>query len=336
MFCEKCGSKLSEGASFCGTCGTAVRTVQFSEINEEETPPQDGGTFAGGNTTWSVPADPGPAAKLKQTAGSPLFVSGAVLFSFYAFWNLIQCYTGGSLISQLFNNLNTLIYNSTGTNIYNMGVSASSISAGVSIGQAFTAIPVALIAVGLWIVFASGNKRTEPGLKTGGLTLIKVISVIQLIIFCLTILILGVVLAIVTIALGSMSGYEYYDVSIGIAIVILFILLIAGIAAVYIIYYAKLISTLGSMTAAARGAAGLKISVYVIVINFFIAVSNIVSGAMSFISIFSLIAASAYTAYISYPVSTYIIYAVSAIASFCASAAYIIFSAVLIKNRQRQ
>ena len=330
MFCEKCGSRLPEGAAFCGMCGAAVRAVQFSEINEEET------VQLNEENSSVFSEDAGPAAKLKRTAGSPLFASGAVLFSFYAFWSLIQCYAGGSLISQLLNNLNTLIYSSTGTNIYSMGVSASSISAGVSIGQAVTAIPVALIAVGLWIVFASGYKISEPGLKTGGLTLIKVITVIQLIIFCLSILTLEAVLVIVTIALGGMSGYGYYDAAIGIAVIILFIILIAGIAAVYIIYYVKLISTIGSMTAAARGAAGLKISVYVIVINFFIAVSNIVSGAMSFISIFSLIAASTYSTYISYPVSTYIIYAISAIAAFCASAAYIIFSVVLIKNRQKQ
>jgi len=37
MFCEKCGSKLVDGALFCTTCGTPARKAETEEIKEVET-----------------------------------------------------------------------------------------------------------------------------------------------------------------------------------------------------------------------------------------------------------------------------------------------------------
>ncbi len=63
MYCENCGSKLPEGAKFCGDCGATVETETKEPMyaagggpSSSYTPPPDRGWQAGADVPPSYPS----------------------------------------------------------------------------------------------------------------------------------------------------------------------------------------------------------------------------------------------------------------------------------------
>lgn len=140
---------------------------------------------------------------------------------------------------------------------------------GASLGSALIGqIPNILIAIGIWLVFASAVNRSGGPMKTTGLTLIKVIAVIQLVLVSLLALLVVVVLFIL---MAALAGYDDSVVPIFLVLVAVMI----GFFALAILFYVKLIGTIGTMQISIRtGQPSDRVSVYV-------AVLSILSGVCS-------------------------------------------------------
>ena len=126
-------------------------------------------------------------------------------------------------------------------------------------GAILTQLPNILVAVGIWLVFATAFDKSGQPMKTTGLTMIKVVKTIQLVGICLGILLLEIGIGILasSIAKYDDSAWPYF---IGIMIGVLL-----G-AAVGILFFVKIIQTINTIANSIRTQQqSNKVSVYVAV-----------------------------------------------------------------------
>lgn len=126
-------------------------------------------------------------------------------------------------------------------------------------GAILTQLPNILVAVGIWLVFATAFDKSGQPMKTTGLTMIKVVKIIQLVGICLGILLLEIGIGILasSIAKYDDSAWPYF---IGIMIGVLL-----G-AAVGILFFVKIIQTINTIANSIRTQRqSNKVSVYVAV-----------------------------------------------------------------------
>ena len=146
-------------------------------------------------------------------------------------------------------------------------------------------IPV-LIGVGMWMHFAASKKRGSGGMKTSGLTLIKVCTIINFVFVCISLFLVFILLIIILIgamAASSVAGsyssnfYGSYgsDVAsavqgiLGILLVVYFIIF-AVMAVLAILYYVKLIKSINAVSITARTGVPRKVSLFVPVMHFIV------------------------------------------------------------------
>ena len=73
MFCENCGSKLPEGAKFCGGCGAKTEPVQFAyTASAEPAPPRP----APSPSAYTPPAQTAPSYQQAYAPPQPTAYSG--------------------------------------------------------------------------------------------------------------------------------------------------------------------------------------------------------------------------------------------------------------------
>lgn len=284
MFCPKCGHPAADGVRFCEHCGTPL-TQSGGEQPEAYIQPE-----------YVQPAYAGPRsmgagrALARSVAMSPLFLTGAIAYSVMIVATLIASLTGGnSIYAALMNyiqmlssmgvpELNELTYQLSST-LYTMG--------GVSlVGTLLGMLPSLLVLAGIWMTFAAAIDRNDTPASTAGLTIIKVLQILNLVCICL---ILAVVEFILILALIMSSNY----VSDATPVVIVVMIVVAFVFALMIAWYVNLIKTIGSIQQALRaGVVSSRISSYV---AGFTMVSGIFQllGVLNFGSIFSLLAAIA-------------------------------------------
>lgn len=134
-----------------------------------------------------------------------------------------------------------------------------------------------LILVGLWITFGTTVKHSGGQMTTAGLTMIKVVSVFLLIIFCLLSTTMIIVLAVAGVFLGEL-GEALHKVFGGALVnmeeagillyVFAFSLVVCGIV-LGILYFAGIIKTLNAVRESVQtGCINDRVSAYVAVINF--------------------------------------------------------------------
>lgn len=274
MFCPNCGKPCADGMRFCQYCGT---------------PLQDAGQPASAGPAYNQGAASRPAAApaytpmrgaespvmstLRRMARSPLYLTCAIGYTCMILFTLASSLTGG-MAGGLVNTLSMLAGSSYEMN-YLLGdlYSVMPVITGVSFGSALVGqIPAILVAVGIWLVFVSAMDNSGAPLKTTGLTIIRVIQIISLVLSCLMFLLIEVLIIIVIATVG-----RYDDSATGIFLVIM--LLVAVIAALDILYYVKLMGTINSIRQSIwRDEPFNKISAYV-------AVLSIIGGAGSLFSL---------------------------------------------------
>ncbi|MCD7889032.1 MAG: zinc ribbon domain-containing protein [Oscillospiraceae bacterium] len=223
MFCSKCGTKNPDNANFCQGCGSPLNN-----------PSQDTSAsgYAGGyaythqsapspnpNTTvYSEPSPESPLAALRKVASSGLF-----RFTAFAFCSLILSNILAMFDTSYFWGIYTEIFNNIDPDMVS---EASRFLGSFSLVTAiFSQLPNILIAVGLWMTYATAASKKGERFNTAGLTMIKVIYVIELVLMCILLALMMVVMLIATLSTDNSSdamivflGVLFLDVFFGVII----------------------------------------------------------------------------------------------------------------------
>lgn len=194
---------------------------------------------------------------VKGMISSPLFLTGAIGYSTYVLFQLLGGTGGIGTGDQIRRLLQQSMYNAD-MEYYQTYIN------GYIMGQFLVQlVPLILIAVGIWMTFASAKAENHFVIKTSGVSLIYVITIIQFVCFCVFVLILEI-LCMCILADGGM-WLEYSDMGFTIkGLLILVMVVSAVIAVIRIIYYVKLCSMIQIMKKTAiTGRLDCRISLFV-------------------------------------------------------------------------
>lgn len=257
MFCPKCGADNAPNTAFCANCGANLLENAAPQAQPQPqpqyAPPQQPyaqqQTFAPAPDylpfgQQSLPISNAPVRSsdpvinaLKNVCASPLLLVAVIAFtaatvlSIFSFQSLIGAAAG--LIQQAgvdLGDYSGMIGMSRGYSIF-AGASAS--------------LPTILIVLGLWMTYAAAASRGSNGMSTGGITLIRVIFIIQEIF-----VFIGFAVALVAIVVAMVAGGRWANElsSGGSAIAIGFgvggLIVLAICAAFIIPYYVKIVKML--------------------------------------------------------------------------------------------
>ena len=100
-------------------------------------------------------------------------------------------------------------------------------------------LPAMVIVAGIWLIFAAAKRNMLPGTASVGLTMARVIAIIQLVLACIGAVLLEILCIVLLSAVNSVSGY-YGSTGSANAVLVFIMILFAGVSAVQIIYYLKL------------------------------------------------------------------------------------------------
>lgn len=272
-FCRSCGKELNDNAKFCGGCGAATSVKEAAPA-----PVMRGASAPVNYSTVPLLTNNNVPAAVKKCAASPLFLVCIILFTITTLLSLVSS----------FDSMSSALYLSS------FDISYSSDTA--SVMAIFAAIPSILVVLGMWITYFSAIGNNSK-ISTAGLSIIKVIMVISLVLICVGAGLMTIGLAIIAIALESgelRREIDWDDILprgssadveavLAIATIIGFMIVVA-VVVLAIIYYAKVIGTInvvkstvetGRITGEASG---------------FVAVMSIIFGAISISSALVLIA----------------------------------------------
>ena len=263
MFCSNCGIENAEGAVFCKNCGKNL--TQPSAPVKVAKPPLSN------NPTLNV---------IKKVASSPLFLVAIIAYSVQILGSVIVAAGSGPLFSGMIYNILYEFGADIPYELYDIldGIAMAG-SGPVIVGTIIGLIPTILICIGLWITYASARSRLSSGMKTSGLTMIKVITIIQLVGDCLTLAAFEIFLMFAVVA----SAAEAY----GFVVVIFVFIVILGTAMyiLQIIYLSKIVKSINTAkNTIATGVPSNKVSSFLAVWAFVSAAGFIFSLPASFIS----------------------------------------------------
>lgn len=264
MFCPHCGRPVEDGTLTCPSCGASLPSG---------TPPQ----ASASPYPQSYLPDPPPAYSrpempviqlIRRMARSPFFLVPAIAYTCMVLFQIVGTFFGAAQLA-----IDPVVTRTMETNAFLQNIYSTSVT--------FSALPLSYIfsilaVVGIWMVFASAANPSGAPIKTAGLTLLRVLQIISLVVVCLMTLLLigGMVLFI-----GAMGMYD--DTPAANALIVALLLMVAAIMALLILYSVKIITTIDCFRRSIRtGTPQGKISVYV-------AVMSILGGVLSLLVVLS-------------------------------------------------
>ncbi len=315
MICPKCGAQIPDDSAFCTSCG--------AQIAQAAPQPAPQPAYAQPAPAYAQPAPafaPQPAhdaalpvrKSLKELITSPLFIIAAIGLTVALILGIVTAFNAsGSVAGMLEDALDQIadqveIPASDMRDIRKMfdeipDVQISPVS--VIVGQ----LPSILMCVGVLMLLASGLSSSER-INPSGLTIIKVLNVITLVLTCIGFG-LGLLALIASIVITAVENVEAAPIILGI------VTIPVAIAAVFVIlYYAKLVKTINTMRKVVETESPSdKVSA-------FVAVLCIIGGVGSGISFISSLVSGAI---------------LTALADACNAAALICFGLIIFKFRER-
>ncbi len=251
MFCTKCGQNVPDGTTFCTNCGAKLGA------------PGPAARPAAPMGGYQRPTGSAALSTLKSTFASPLALAAIIAYSVTVLCSLINVISGMSGSA----NYLYMIASMTG-----LGYEIMQYGSLITVIVVLLMVPQVLIAVGMWMTYVSAADPLSPSLRTGGLTVNRVISIVYGVLMCILTAVMDIVLFVL---IAEMDGYFDTGYLVG-------ILLAATAALVLVIVFyfksAKLIKEFSDT--ALTGIAPAKVSV-------FVPVMSIIIGVFSFISLFS-------------------------------------------------
>ena len=224
MYCPKCGSENSEQMKFCQNCGALLNP---SEGNRGAMPVPVAAISSGGLVE-----------ALRKLINSPIYLVAAIGLTAQVALSILASFAG---YSQYSDDIYDLFINSglseelgsLGANgIYNIMHGTNVLLVVLS------NLPTIAICIGLWILFSQAHNPTKK-LETTGLTVIRIVVIIRLVLF---VIICAMMVVSVFIAVAMSGGYldDVLPVIIGI------ILGIAIVGTLFILYYRKVLKMIDS------------------------------------------------------------------------------------------
>lgn len=284
MYCSKCGKQSPEGTRFCQYCGQPMEGAQ----------PPRGTPAAGYQQPYARPVQQGPAHStgspaldaIKRLGTSPAFLVAIIAYSLYIVFYIASAVSGGGGLSALIRNLmsNPLYSSSADYAEFESIMGAYTMMGNISIVFSIvTAIPAILLCVGMWLMFFTSNDKSGAPMRTAGLSIIKVITIIQLVLICLSTFVIELIVILFTVSLGSQSSYLGKSGSYVVGILVAVILLIAVCFICSILYQAKILKVLKTLKNNILTASSSDdISMYVIVFTFICGGCAVITSLMNF------------------------------------------------------
>ena len=207
---------------------------------------------------------------VKRLSTSPIFLTATIAYTVSIVFSLISNLVGqSSIVSSLLRYADMYDLGGYGAYSYLSTIRVSSV-----IGTLIGMIPMILLCLGMWLTFAEGSSSGMKKMSCTGLTIIRVISII----FTVLLGLVGVISVIACIIVMATVGED------AIGIMLLCILVIGIVLGLYILYYLKLIQTIGTMrTVVQTETPSDRVSMYVIVMNIIIGVVNVFAALGSVI-----------------------------------------------------
>lgn len=230
MFCKQCGTENAEGSAFCKNCG----------INLSQPAP----VYAAPTKVAKPPLSSHPVLNaVKSMASSPLFLVAIIAYSVQILGTIMGSTKIGVQVEMLLYDILGRFGGALPYEIYEFVDGISRIGdIPYILGTLIGLIPAILICVGLWITYSSARNRMSNGMKTSGLTMIKVITIIQLVYSCILLALVELLLFLAVIIVAA----EAYAPGVAIAILVFAVIVFAAAFVLEIIYLAKVIKSLNA------------------------------------------------------------------------------------------
>lgn len=251
--CYRCGNENNDKELFCKTCGCAF---PLEEKN--------------GEVVITPQIQSGAADEIKRALRSPLFFFAVAAITLQLILQLFNALFGMDEI------IEEVVYNAmskNGLSGYNYYDIQNILNVAVKSMYMFCLILPAATCAGLWMLWSYAGGRG----KTGGLTVVKVVAVVRMVLICIiiafVILCWTIITALPEFYLQGLGTTVYAQVAVNLVMAFFTACLV-----VVLIYYIKLIGLLKSMKKALESDMPLKnISVFIIVINFILAFFSLIS-----------------------------------------------------------
>ncbi len=197
-------------------------------------------------------------AVLKKLGSSPIFLAGVIAYTLTVLVSLVMSVSNSSYAMGVLYELADAL-DMEAVFLRNVDFVYAISGVGSVISGVIGSIPLVVITVGLWMCFAYARKRQSMMYNTSGLTIIKVISIVQLVFLGIGILFSEVILLVITIVMASsFSGAAVVPV------MMLSMVILIAVFALEVYYYIKVIKTINVISrTAATGVPNEKVSRFV-------------------------------------------------------------------------
>lgn len=271
-YCEKCGAENLKSDLFCKRCGNRLT--------------QNPGNNAGAAPRAFQLSDNPAVHTLKAQGSSGKCLAAALLYSAMLLFQLIHAFQGMRAYDGLLGSIGDLVGGLESIPLVGRYYEqANRVVVGLNL---LWLVPTIFILIGIWLLYLSCRDRSTGGVATAGATIIKVVAVIHLVLICLIFLAIEAALIAAAVQVfGSSHPLDPYTPTTtyyGSSMLMAFLaVLAAGIGALFILYYASILSILGSIKKAALTGkpSEVRLATYLGVMNFILAVFSVIGGALS-------------------------------------------------------
>lgn len=181
----------------------------------------------------------GAISIIRKMSVSVLFLVGAIGYSVYVLFGLVGSLAGRSGGTDLMDQIMSMSGGYSSLD-YSAVRAVSGMFNGITVfSMLMSMLPAMVIVAGIWLIFAAAKRNMLPGTASVGLTMARVIAIIQLVLACIGAVLLEILCIVLLSAVNSVSGY-YGSTGSANAVLVFIMILFAGVSAVQIIYYLKL------------------------------------------------------------------------------------------------
>lgn len=218
-------------------------------------------------------------------ATSVLFLVGTIGYSAYVLFELLGSFTGGSEIMNMFNNIMARSGAYSSMDYQSLQMLSGIFGSTSVISTLFSLIPAMVLVAGIWMVFAAAKQNKLPGIAATGMTMIRVIVIIELVFACIAVFAVAVIGFLIVLGMGSLAGY-YGDGAPVVVIMVMVLIVILAVCAINIIYYVKLGGTVKRMKETMiTGRPDTKVSLFVEILCYLGGAGSAISALMSLVGL---------------------------------------------------
>lgn len=222
---------------------------------------------------------------VRTMATSVLFLVGTIGYSAYVLFELLGSFTGGSEIMNMFNNIMAQSGAYSSMDYQSLQMLSGIFGSTSVISTLFGLIPAMVLVAGIWLVFAAAKQNKLPGIAATGMTMIRVIVIIELVLSCIAVFAVAAIGFLVVLGMGSLAGY-YGEGTPVVVIMVLILIVILAVCAINIIYYVKLGGTVKRMKETMiTGRPDTKVSLFVEILCYLGGAGSAISALMSLVGL---------------------------------------------------